>query len=320
MYMPLGYLKDFLRFLDSNRERIEVLTYADLPWHDDWDYEMHYPREAAAWKESLCNGTRDPRKIYLLLQHDVDSKPERTMEVLKLEEQFGLRSNVMIFRESFDRKTLQTSGHFRVASNRLDYGALRYFQEKGFVIGYHCNAYERAEFDRDRAESLMSSDVQELRRHLSISFMSAHGGPPGPDGNSNDRLRLPSSLRTNMRWVHNGHSISEIVQYTDGGFGAAEGEARRFDLTAFIRRLVPGKRYRLILHPQYYGSRVKPRGQVKGRWYQEVLKAYAAPLPRDMWIGVTVRPPGSTDARFGVVRMRRAASRGLTRIRRALGA
>jgi hypothetical protein len=313
MYIPLGYLRDFFRFLDANRDRIEVLTYDDLPWSDDWRHDLHYPGEAAAWRRSLRTGERDPRKIYLLLQHDVDSAPERTFDVLKLEQSFGLRSSVMIFRDHLDRRALVRRGELRPKAYIDDYTCLKEAEARGFTIGYHCNAYERTRFSRSEAERLMVEDVKSLRGDFSIRFMSAHGGARGPKGESNDSLRLPEELHRNIRWVHNGHSISEIVQFSDGGLNAGSQPAGEFDLRRFASSLAPGYRYRMIIHPQWYAHEVKPNPKLDSAWYREVLRLYAGSVSGNAWENVSLRPAGSVDPRFWHVRFKRWGARTLTR-------
>jgi hypothetical protein len=282
-YIPFGYLAGFLRFLERNRARIETLSYRDLAWDGDWDYAGGYPREAAAWRRSLQDGTRDPRKIYLLLQHDVDSAPERTMAALRLEEALGLRSNVMIFNRRVDRRRLRDTGELRLTDYIDDPSYLKSLEAKGFVIGYHCNAYERAGFSRPDAQRVLLEDLDELSRHYALDFMSAHGGPPGPDGKSNRSLELPARARERVRWVHNGYGIKIDGSYSDGGINSGKRPAEEFDLRRFVRGLRPGKRYRVLIHPQYYVEDADANPRLRAPWYDEALDAYARKPPRDVW-------------------------------------
>jgi hypothetical protein len=320
-YLPIRYYADFLHFLDRYRARIDVITYKDLPWAGDWAYEAHYPGEAAAWASEMEHGDRDPRKAYLLLQHDVDSVPSRTLEVLKLEEELGLRSTVMIFNKRFDRRHFRHTGEFR-DSDYLDadaYAYLKRLEAKGFLIGYHCNAYERSRFSRKDAQRILLEDIEELRRHFSIEFMSAHGGPAGPDGRSNDSLELPGSLRENIRWVHNGHSISSVVTYSDGGINSGKRPPDTFDLRGFMSRLVPGRRYRVLTHPQYYTGEVERNARLESPWYGEILAAYAGRADRDTWCNVHPQALGTADLRFLVVSARRWGARLSRKLRKMTG-
>jgi hypothetical protein len=282
-YIPFGYLRDFVGHLARHRERIEVLTYRDLAWDEDWDYLGGYPAEAAAWKAALRNGRRDPRKAYVILQHDVDSLPERTMAALRVEEELGIRSNVMIFNQRVDRRHYRETGELRTTAYIADPSYLQALEAKGFVIGYHCNAYERSAFSRADAERVMLEDVEQLSRRFALDFMSAHGGPPGPDGQSNRSLELPAALRRRVRWVHNGHSIVVDGSYSDGGINSGKRAPEQFDLRRFVRGLRPGRRYRVLIHPQYYADDAQANPRLRSPWYEEALAAYARSPARDVW-------------------------------------
>ena len=104
---PAKYLDSFLAMLMDPANNIEVLTYSDLNFGGDDDYENYYPGERKIWEESLSSGERDPEKIYVFIQHDVDSAPERTNRLLEFQRKIGLRSNVMIFNRLVNRSLLQ---------------------------------------------------------------------------------------------------------------------------------------------------------------------------------------------------------------------
>jgi hypothetical protein len=282
-YIPFGYLEDFLGHLDRHRARYEVLTYRDLDWDGDWDYAGGYPREKRAWQAALRSGRRDPRKIYLFLQHDVDSAPERTVEALRVEERLRLRSNVMIFNRRIDRRHLRETGELRYTEYIDDYAYLKSLEAQGFVIAYHCNAYERARFSRPEAARILREDVEQLGARFRLDFMSAHGGPAGPDGKSNPSLDLPRELRRRLRWVHNGYALSVDGGYSDGGINSGRRPPEAFDLRRFVQSLQPGRRYRVLIHPQYYAREVEANPRLKSPWYDEALEAYARAAGRELW-------------------------------------
>jgi hypothetical protein len=318
-YIPFGYLAGFLRFVHRNRDRVETLTYRDLPWGDDWDAVGGYPREAAAWKRSLESGERDPAKVYLLLQHDVDAVPERTMAALRLEEELGLRSSVMIFNRRVDREHYRDTGELRYSDYIGDRSYLKSLEAKGFAIGYHCNAYERSGFSRPEAARIVQDDIADLGRDFALEFMSAHGGPPGPDGKSNSALELPPALRRRVRWVHNGCNIFVDGGYSDGAINSPKRPAEDFDLRRFVERLRPGRRYRVLVHPQYYAQKAKRNARLASAWYEEVLEAYEGAARRDAWEGVRLgaalpaEPPAGRHRLRERVRTFSRRARGLLR-------
>ncbi len=274
-YLPLEYYVDFLKFLNDRRDQIEIITYRDLPWGTDYDFERAYPDEWRCWEEQLTSGERSRHKIYLLLQHDVDNYPERTTRMLEAERSLGIRSNVMIFNTLINRPKLETSGDLEHLEYPLDDDVLRGLQGDGFVIGYHCNAYEQALFDLTDAGRIFANDVDELRARFDIEFFSAHGGVRDTSGQSNACIRVPESLRGSIRWVHNTYGPRFHATYSDGAFASGKKPPEALDLRAFAKSWRPGRRYRILVHPQYYHERPsRLRHMETTPWYREVWARY----------------------------------------------
>ncbi len=276
-YFPLAYYRDFLRLLKAHKHLIRVITYRDLCWNNDWDHAEHYPEEGAEWKRRLRHGTLDPKVIYVLLQHDVDSCPERAMQLLREEERLGLRSNVMIFNRRVNRAHLKATGEVVYTDYPLDRAYLRFLQDRhGFVIGYHCNALEQARFDLAESERVFEADVRALREDFDIEFFSPHGGAAGPGGANNHDLPIPDSLRQSLRWVANRYGPRFTGSYSDGGINSAQRNPARRDLRDFVRSWRPGGRYWVLTHPQYFAETCDRSPRLSGTpWYEEVLRSYA---------------------------------------------
>lgn len=284
-YFPFQYYCDFLQFVCDHRNLIQIITYDDLAWGRDYDYEHNYPGERQDWQRQLENGEIDPNKIYVLLQHDADTRPERTLAVLREEHRRGIRSNVMIFSRRVDRRHMRTTGELRYTEYDLDYGYLARLEAKdGFVIGYHSNAYEQALFDIDKAEEIFEHDVAVLRKHFEIRYFSAHGGTPGPTALNNRNVPIPKTLRESIKWVCNGGSPWFSGHYSDGGINSPKRDPEKRDMRDFVKTWNPGHRYRVLTHPQYYGVTWRQSPRLKGtRWYQEVLAQYEARHGGSAW-------------------------------------
>lgn len=274
---PLAYYVGFLDFLV--RERIDVITYADLPWAASDDYRLDYPREWERWQAA-----RDPDRIYVLLQHDVDSVPHRSMDIARLEEERGLRSALMIHRRRHNRRILKEQRRVEFTPYELDVTLLqRLERERGFVIGYHHNALEQALWNERRARRGMREDIEALREHFDIRFMSAHGGVKSPDGRNNSSVRLSRWLRRQVRWVCTGHGCRVDGMFEDGGYAAARRPFGERDLRDFVRTWRAGGRYRVNLHPQYYGEPSAPDpAYADVAWYRELFG------PGDPWAAVAL--------------------------------
>lgn len=297
-YFPLEYHLGFLDYL-SKRNDIEVITYDDLAWGEasttgnwcaNWlarwkvgasliprASEWHeYKREYANWKHKLRIGKRDPRKIYVLIQHDVDSHPERTFPLLREEANRGIPSNVMIFAQRHSRKTLREHGLIEFTEYPLDFDLLaRLENEQGFVIGYHCNAYEQSLYDLAGAQHRMMRDIEFLQERFRIRYWSAHGGVPAPGGENNNQIIPPSEVTKKLRWVHNGASPYFNATYSDGGLNNRKRDPNGRDLRDFVKSWKPGGRYRVLTHPQYYSSPPEYNTWLaSAAWYREMLDRY----------------------------------------------
>jgi hypothetical protein len=309
-YIPFGYLRDFFEFLAARRD-VEALTYADLDWGDDRDAAGGYPGEARAWREALRSGRRDPAKAYVVIQQDVDTAPEQTVDALRVQERLGVRSNVMIFNRRINRRLYRDTGRVEYTPyfGEEQRAYLQALERKGFVVGYHCNAYERSAFSAAAAQRIMLEDIEELRRQHRLGFMSAHGGPRDAQGRSNNSLPLPDGLEPPVRWVHNGYTLFFDATYSDGGMNSGRRPADAFDLRRFVAAMRPGGRYRVLLHPQYYGAEVERNPKLESAWYDEVLRAYSAAGSADAWRGVEpARRAGTLERMVGSL-VRRIARR-----------
>lgn len=289
-YFPLDFYVDFLEYLRS-RDEIVFITYEDLAWQEGDSHDRDYQKEWKAWRQRLRSGDLDPNKIYMLLQHDVDRLPQRSIDVLRQEQRLGIPSNVMVFHRRISRQHLQRTGELLYTEYELDHEFLRHLQdEHGFVIGYHCNAYERALFDPDEARKIFREDVRVLRQWSRIRYFSPHGGTRDPQGQSNSTLRPPEDLLDSVKWVHNGHSVRFDGQYSDGGLNNPRRDPEERDLRDFVRSLRKGKRYRILTHPQYYCRQCRHSPRMAGtRWYEEVLSLYASGGERSAWDQVELR-------------------------------
>lgn len=284
-YFPFEYFIDFLKFLRENDDVIEIITYDDLLWGDDYDYVHHYPQEHNNWKDQLKKGIRDDQKIYVLLQHDVDSAPERTMAILRKEERFRIPSNVMIFNRRINRRHMQKTGELIYTEYAVDYNYLRRLQnESRFVIAYHSNAFDQALFNKERALRIFEDDVKALREHFNILYFSPHGGVHSPTGLVNHDLPMPESLKSSLRWVHNRNNVRFDGEFSDGGINSPKRDPAKRDLRDFVRKWEKGKRYRILIHPQYYNAPCSPSPRMAGTsWYDDLLGFYASKKQGTAW-------------------------------------
>ena len=285
-YFPYQYLLGLLEFLYRNRDLIEIITYNDLPWGSDHDAKNFYNHEYNSWLTQLKNGKLNKNKTYILLQHDVDRLPERTMRVLEDEAKLDIPSNTMIFNKRVNRKHIRETGEMAYAKYDIDFKRYRELQNKqNFVFCYHCNAYEQALFDMEKAQNIFNQDINELRENLKINYFSPHGGVPCPEGKSNSSQEWVT--KDNVRWVHNGRGVRFHGNYSDGGLNNRSRDPNQRDLRDFVRTWQPGKRYRILLHPQYYHSPYAPSEWLStATWYRKMTEQCASSKAELIWENV----------------------------------
>lgn len=295
-YFPYRYHAGFVDYLANHPEWFEIITYDDLAWQEGDDPHALYPNEKAAWDARLRRGELDGGKIYVLIQHDVDRSPERTMRLLAHEIQRGVPSNLMLFNRRIDRQIYIETGSVRETDYPLDFDLLRLAETHRFVIGYHMNAYERADYDAEMAREFFKEDVAALGRNFRLKYFSAHGGVPGPGARNNRDLDLGIAWADDMglRWVHNGKTPRFDATFSDGGINSTKLDPESRDLRKFVECMAPGKRYRVLTHPQYYVDAFESAPRLKDTgWYREVCSAYRAMHESDVWSDVV---PGSRRA------------------------
>ena len=272
-YFPFGYYEGFLKFLYNNRDCIEIITYDDFLWGEDYNVEENYPDEWRRWKSK----TKGDKKIYVLLQHDVDRLPLLTERAMHAELKYGLKSNIMMFNRRVQRRHLQSTGEvlFDSEGYTIDVKSWRPLEEQGFVFCYHANAFEQSNFDVEKARSIFEKDVSQLREKFNIRYFSPHGGARSSDGKSNNSLEIPDSLKNSIRWVANGHTARFHGSFSDGGINSKSRDPNLRDLRDFVRTWEKGKRYRVLTHPQYYADDYEPSPRLsEAKWYRDMLHSY----------------------------------------------
>ena len=109
-----------MRMLTEPERNIEVITYSELDFGDDFDFEKSLFLRMGELARLDEKWSSDPEKIYVILQHDVDDSPERTHRLLRVQEDLGVRSNVMIFNRLVNRGKLAKDGIVEYVDYPLD--------------------------------------------------------------------------------------------------------------------------------------------------------------------------------------------------------
>ena len=245
-HLAMDHLAGLIRWLAAHD--LEVMSYRDLAGRLETDASE---LEFEAWIEAAeARG-----KGAVLIQYDVDARPDVTERIIETHIETGVPANAMIFnRKIFDWK-LKQEGVLEYDEYELDDDLFRRFEAMGGVVGYHCNAFDRAEGDTGRALEIFERDVEELRARFDIRFFSMHGGHVTKDGRCNATLPVkPLLQRLGLTWVHNGHSVLFHSNWADGGASNPKYRRECGDPLDFIMSTGAGERTRLLFHPQYYND------------------------------------------------------------------
>ena len=75
-----------------------------------------------------------------------------------------------------------------------------------------------------------------------------------------------------LRWIHNKFSCKFNGYYSDGGLKRRlKINQENTDLNEWIKNMQPGKRYRMLIHPQYYGRGELQQFETDLKWYNKLF-------------------------------------------------
>jgi hypothetical protein len=267
--LSFDYLSGLVHWLSESD--YSVISYKDL------EGIPKFGEESDEFNRWITKATQKGQKA-ILLQYDVDANFHVTLRLLDTHISLNTPANVMIFAHKIFDWKLKKEGIVEYDNTyQLDLKKLEKFQKAGGVIGYHCNAFDRAAGNEALALEIFEKDIEELRKNLDIHFFSMHGGHITPEGKSNATLNVHALLRKlNLTWVHNGHSVYFHRNWADGGASNPKYRQESNDPLDFILSTQTGQRTRLLFHPQYYHDFTNRRFEFPvlqdSAWVQETQK------------------------------------------------
>ena len=139
--------------------------------------DFTYEKYSALCKELISSGysiltVRDylsgrPDTGFVVLRHDVDTKPHRSLRMARLEHSMGISSTY----------------YFRHTKEVFDPQIIREVADLGHEIGYHYEVLSTAKGDYARAIELFTEELADFRKITGISTISMHGRPLSPYDN-----------------------------------------------------------------------------------------------------------------------------------------
>ena len=96
---------------------------------------------------------------YVILRHDVDIKPERSLMIAEIEREFNIRS----------------AYYFRMTEEVYQPALIKQIAELGHEIGYHYEVLDKARGDFSKAVEIFENELNELRKIHAIKTICMHG-------------------------------------------------------------------------------------------------------------------------------------------------
>lgn len=281
---PISLANDVFDILIERN--LNVLRYKDLDTKDSWcGSRCRYIDEYVRFKTGSLNPFSFTRAIFtyfilkrytpsyiwisqrfgkknvpatVILQHDADVMPERTLDMIKLEHAKGIKSSCYIFSE-----------HAENIVYNLPIEELKKFEDHGFEIGYHLNAFERANYNSKYAFDLVKKDLDYLSQFFNITSYVPHGGVYSKDGRNNYSLPHKERLKP-LTLAYNGNCILKEFTWSDGGIK----KSTPSDPRVFARELPNNSRAIMLMHPQYYGTTLRHDWETlpisKSKWWRKL--------------------------------------------------
>jgi hypothetical protein len=281
--IPIDHYLDSIKRL--NKLGVKFITYNDLLFENDYDFENGYPEEFKRWNSKIKDTNDD--NIYVLIQHDVDSGFESSIDLSKREIDLGALVSIM----TFARWSGYAYDDLNLGKDLVDYPIcfkdLHFLKSHGCTIGYHCNAWHNSNYKDKEVFKFFYEDLMMLKE-FDIKFFSPHGGKV-IDGIGNVSFNYMENIKSGgykeyylnpddweylskVRWVHNRFSCKFNGYYSDGGLSRRlKLNKEETDLNRWIDNLKPGKRYRMVIHPQYYGSGELKKFDTDLSWYNNLF-------------------------------------------------
>ena len=96
---------------------------------------------------------------YIILRHDVDIRPERSLKIAQIEREFGISSTY----------------YFRMNEEVYQIAVIKQITELGHEIGYHYEVLDKAKGDYEKAIEIFEEELGEFRKLFDIKTICMHG-------------------------------------------------------------------------------------------------------------------------------------------------
>ncbi|MDD4331892.1 MAG: hypothetical protein PHU28_06185 [Methanosarcinaceae archaeon] len=112
--------------------------------------------------KTLCDYIKsNPKSNTVILRHDIDSKPNKALEMAESEYDMEISSTY----------------HFRYKAGIFDRKIIKKIYDMGHEIGYHYETLSKAHGNFEKAIQLFEFELNEFRKICEINTISMHGSP-----------------------------------------------------------------------------------------------------------------------------------------------
>lgn len=101
---------------------------------------------------------------FVILRHDVDLKPQNSLEIAKIEKEIGAKA----------------SYYFRAVPESWDDEIIKSISQMGHEIGYHYESLTTCKGDVQKAFEDFKNNLKRLRKLVPVSTICMHGSPRSP--------------------------------------------------------------------------------------------------------------------------------------------
>lgn len=204
----------------------------------------------------------------VFFQHDADRLPELTLMLMDLEQLHRVISSCYFFKERSPSFPGDDEPYV------LDVARMQRFESLGFEIGYHQNAFERADYDVVRALAIARDDVAFFRAHFNLRSFVPHGGIRGRNGENNNCLPHADCF-SGLLWAYNTRGLATDFVWSDGHV-EFPGPCNLEDPRSVASRVRGKARAQFLFHPEYYGDILRPDWRKfsisRSMWWRQLWK------------------------------------------------
>ena len=207
--------------------------------------------------QTLHDYIQQPENKTVILRHDVDCKPKKSLVMAKIENAANIR----------------TSYYFRIVREHYDESIIRRIAELGHEIGYHYEDMDIAKGDHKKAIEFFKDNLERMREISPVQTICMHGSPMSKFDNRDIWDRYDYREFGIIGEPYFDINFDEVLYLTDTGrsWNQSKGNVRdkvkstcnynfnsTFDIIAALEKNELPDKIMLNVHPQRWDDKLLP--------------------------------------------------------------